>query len=341
MEREREKAEEASPSEPERDVLLFLLEHAPLERWERDVLEIIREEAYYFAPQRQTKIMNEGWATYWHSQDHDREGAARPPRSSTTPTTTRACWRRRPGSSTRTSSASSCYRDIEERWNKGQFGKEWDECDDLDERAELGPAARARAQEDLRGAQALQRRDLHRRVPHRRTSAASTSSSRSRLNDRSGNYEIESREFKKIKEKLLFQLTNFGQPFIYVEDANYENRGELLLRHRHEGIDLQIDHARETLAALGAHLAPPGEPAHRRRGQAEDVPLRRQGADREGAGQLTGSRTATAWPEGSVDFLHELAEVPLGPVLGRPAASARRSRSPAASPAASSRSLRA
>ena len=54
-----------------------------------------------------------------------------------------------------------------------------------------------------------------------------------------GNYEIESREFKKVKEKLLFQLTNFGDPFIYVEDANYENRGELLLRHRHEGIDLQ------------------------------------------------------------------------------------------------------
>ena len=43
-------------------MLLFLLEHAPLERWERDVLAIIREEAYYFAPQVQTKIMNEGWA---------------------------------------------------------------------------------------------------------------------------------------------------------------------------------------------------------------------------------------------------------------------------------------
>ena len=40
----------SSPSEPERDVLLFLLDHAPLERWERDVLEIVRDEAYYFAP---------------------------------------------------------------------------------------------------------------------------------------------------------------------------------------------------------------------------------------------------------------------------------------------------
>src|SRR5437762_2985756 len=50
------------PEEPQKDVLLFLLEHAPLERWQRDVLDIVREEAYYFAPQGMTKIMNEGWA---------------------------------------------------------------------------------------------------------------------------------------------------------------------------------------------------------------------------------------------------------------------------------------
>src|SRR5699024_5089087 len=56
------------PPEPERDVMLFLLEHAPLDGWEADVLSIIREEAYYFAPQGQTKVMNEGWASYWHSK---------------------------------------------------------------------------------------------------------------------------------------------------------------------------------------------------------------------------------------------------------------------------------
>jgi len=55
------------PEKPERDVLAFLIEHAPLERWEADVLSVIREEAYYFAPQGQTKICNEGWASYWHS----------------------------------------------------------------------------------------------------------------------------------------------------------------------------------------------------------------------------------------------------------------------------------
>src|SRR5262249_45424589 len=62
MDTEREKVKKF-PEHPERDVLLFLVEHAPLENWERDILEIIREEAYYFAPQGMTKIMNEGWAT--------------------------------------------------------------------------------------------------------------------------------------------------------------------------------------------------------------------------------------------------------------------------------------
>jgi stage V sporulation protein R len=71
------------------------------------------------------------------------------------------------------------------------------------------------------------------------------------VNERSGNYEIDSREFEKIKHKMLFSLTNFGDPFILVEDSNHENRGELLIRHRHEGTDLQIDQARSTLAALG------------------------------------------------------------------------------------------
>ena len=71
-------------------MLLFLIEHAPLERWERDVLEIIRDEAYYFAPQGMTKIMNEGWATYWHSKIMTRARARARRRSSTTPTTRRA-----------------------------------------------------------------------------------------------------------------------------------------------------------------------------------------------------------------------------------------------------------
>jgi stage V sporulation protein R len=59
---------EALPPHPEKDLLWFLAQYAPIEPWERDVLEIIREESYYFYPQFATKILNEGWATYWHAE---------------------------------------------------------------------------------------------------------------------------------------------------------------------------------------------------------------------------------------------------------------------------------
>lgn len=50
------------PPHPEKDLLWFFINYAPLEDWEKDVLDIIREEAFYFYPQRLTKIANEGWA---------------------------------------------------------------------------------------------------------------------------------------------------------------------------------------------------------------------------------------------------------------------------------------
>ncbi|MFT5286809.1 MAG: stage V sporulation protein R, partial [Planctomycetota bacterium] len=53
---------------PTYDILGFLSENAPLEAWQRSIMEIVRREAYYFSPQRMTKIMNEGWACYWHSK---------------------------------------------------------------------------------------------------------------------------------------------------------------------------------------------------------------------------------------------------------------------------------
>jgi stage V sporulation protein R len=63
-------------------------------------------------------------------------------------------------------------------------------------------------------------------------------------------YEIASRKFQDIKRSLLFQLTNFGQPVIEVADGNHENRGELYLVHCHEGVDLDVPFAEDTLQNL-------------------------------------------------------------------------------------------
>src|SRR6202011_3305390 len=79
LERKAKKAEEERdkqpgkppkfPEKPEKDILLFLIRHAPhLQPWQRDIIEIVRTEMLYFVPQMQTKTMNEGWASLWHSR---------------------------------------------------------------------------------------------------------------------------------------------------------------------------------------------------------------------------------------------------------------------------------
>jgi len=55
------------PVEPQENILYFIEKHAPLlEPWQREVVRIVRKIAQYFYPQRQTQVMNEGWATFWH-----------------------------------------------------------------------------------------------------------------------------------------------------------------------------------------------------------------------------------------------------------------------------------
>lgn len=55
------------PAEPQENILYFIEKHAPLlEPWQREVVRIVRKIAQYFYPQRQTQVMNEGWATFWH-----------------------------------------------------------------------------------------------------------------------------------------------------------------------------------------------------------------------------------------------------------------------------------
>jgi stage V sporulation protein R len=236
------------PERPQRDVLLFLLDHAPLEPWEFDILSIVREEAYYFAPQGQTKIMNEGWASYWHSTimttkalldseiidyaDHHSGvmGSA-------------------PGRLNPYKIGIELFRDIEDRWNKGRFGKDWDECDDL----------RARRNWDKKLGGGRQKifevRQHYNDITFIDEFLTPEFAIEQKMftygfNEKHNAWEIMDREFRKVKAKLLQSLTNFGQPVIEIVDANDDNKGELRLAHKHEGIDLKGDYARETLRNL-------------------------------------------------------------------------------------------
>ncbi len=141
------------------------------------------------------------------------------------------------------------YRYVEERWDRGQFGKEWEDCDDLEARRTWNRRT------GLGRKKIFEVRSLYNDVTFIDEFLTPEFVAEQKLysfgyNARNDRFEIETRKFKEVKEKLLFQITNAGQPFIYVEDANAGNRGELLLRHDHMGVDLRVDWAREVMKAL-------------------------------------------------------------------------------------------
>jgi stage V sporulation protein R len=141
------------------------------------------------------------------------------------------------------------FRDIENRWNKGKFGKEYDECEDWNEKKTWNKKL------GLGRQKIFEVRKMYNDLMFIDAFLTPEFCREQRLfvyayNDRNNLYEISDRDFKQVKEKLLFSLTNFGQPFIYVEDANHRNRGELYLSQRHEGVDLKMDEAQDTLQNL-------------------------------------------------------------------------------------------
>jgi stage V sporulation protein R len=236
------------PPKPERDVLGFLMHNAPLKSWQQDVLSIIRDEAYYFAPQGMTKIMNEGWASYWHSKImterimNDSEIIDFADRHSGTMAMS-------PTSFNPYKIGIELFRNIEERWNKGQFGREWEGCQDLS----------AKRKWDTKAGQGKTKifevRKLYNDVTFIDEFLTEEFCVEHKMfvykfNKRTGQYEVDTRDFPQIKKKFLFQLTNFGQPIISVIDANHNNRGELLLSHLYEGVELQPDYMQETMKNL-------------------------------------------------------------------------------------------
>lgn len=203
-----------------RDLMLFLIEQAQdLEEWQRTLLEIVREEAYYFAPQVQTKIINEGWASFWHSQLMnqsvltDREVIDYASQHSMAVATT-------PGQLNPYKLGIELFRDIEKRG-----------IDPFEVRTNCNDATFVDSflTEEFCHAQKMFVYEFNRR---------------------SGGYEIVDRNWLLVKETLLNQLANAGQPFIYVEDDNFEGRGELLLVHDHHGFDLKLSDCHATLQNL-------------------------------------------------------------------------------------------
>jgi len=236
------------PARPVRDVLKFLLDHAPLETWEQDVLAMLREEAYYFAPQGMTKIMNEGWAVFWHSKLMTRHlcDASEIVQYCDTHSGTLAT---RPGQINPYKMGVELFRHIEERWDHGRFGQEYQACDDPEKRRHWDRPS------NLGRAKIFEVRRIYNDVTFIDEFVTPEFAEDQKMfvygqDPQTGQLVIVDRDYRKVKDQLLAALTNFGNPIVKVVDANHKNRGELYLVHEWVAGDLQLEQAQMTLQGL-------------------------------------------------------------------------------------------
>jgi stage V sporulation protein R len=218
------KAVEANP-----DVLGFLADHAPdLEEWERDVLSMVRVEMQYFWPQIRTKIMNEGWATYWHARlmrvldlsDADAVDFARLHASVLQP------------GQLGLNPYLVGYRIFERLNARAGPDAVW-LAREVDDDVSF---IRNHLTEDL-----VESLDLY------------------TWGVRQEQVEVQSTSWQVVRQQLVQELTHGGIPVLHVEDGDFNRRRELYLIHRHEGQDLDIPYAERALRHVAALW---GRPVH-------------------------------------------------------------------------------
>lgn len=213
----------AKPAEPYRDLLLFLQERSPaLEDWERDVVAIVRQEQLYFVPQMRTKIINEGWAVFWHlrlmraldlsEQDYldfasMHAGVLQPSKRSINPY--------------------YLGHGVLEAINRRYGGNEDDVAPvmfEIRERESDISLLRNYLTKEL-----VEDLDLY-------------------LYERRGDeLVVAEKDFEKVRDTLVASLENRGHPTIVVADGDYRGNRELLLRHEYAGQGLDLPYAEKAL----------------------------------------------------------------------------------------------
>ncbi|QSO50255.1 SpoVR family protein [Alicyclobacillus curvatus] len=226
-----------NPSLPQKDIMLYLIENSPtLEEWERDILSLLREEMLYFWPQIETKIMNEGWATYWHLrimrelelEESDavefakmHSGVVLPSRMSINPYHV----------------GLAMWEDIERRWDnpteeeRERFGREPGQ----------GRAKMFEVRETETDMSFL-RNYLTKELVHDLDLY---------LYQKVGNeWRIVEKNWEKVRDLLCAVRVNGGMPVLHIEDGDYNQNGELYVKHAYEGAELDLKHLEKTLPYL-------------------------------------------------------------------------------------------
>jgi stage V sporulation protein R len=240
-------------TKPTKDIMGFLRDHAPLKPWQSDIMAMLYNETMYFAPQRTTKMLNEGWASFVDyniiavqgmaslGQETDSSGiidyskhkmSVLGGKYSLNPYKLGFC----------------LFMDIEERWNKGQFGQEWDECTDMKKRKDWDKKL------GLGREKVFEVRKYYNDVTALIEFFTPDFCEKHEFFDwkkyPNGEVKIETRDTRKIKKKLLQQRINGGLPEIMLVDPNHKGKDVMFLEHNWDGRTLYPPYAKAVLQSL-------------------------------------------------------------------------------------------
>lgn len=228
------------PLAPERDLLLFLMKNSPvLEPWQRDIIAMVHDEMEYFLPQMQTKIMNEGWASYWHSRimreldlaDDDflqfaemHSGVVSPHKGSLNPYYL----------------GYKIFEDIFKRWD-----------DPSEEARKLFNRAGREGQQKIFEVREIDNDISFLRNYLTRDLCEELDLFVYQLED-GDEWTVTEKRWEQVRDTLVSNMTHFGLPSVEVTDDDHNKNRELFLTHRHEGVDLDLGQARKVLEHLQA-----------------------------------------------------------------------------------------
>ncbi|ASZ60670.1 MULTISPECIES: stage V sporulation protein SpoVR [Bacillus] len=224
------------PPRPEKDILLFIEEHSrELEPWQRDILTMMREEMLYFWPQLETKIMNEGWASYWHQRiireldltsDEAIEfaklnaGVVQPSKTGINPYYL----------------GLKIFEDIEERYNNP-----------TEEMKKMG------VQPDSGREKMFEVREIESDISFIRNYLTKELVMREDLylfQKQGRDYKIIDKQWKSVRDQLVSMRVNGGFPYLTVNDGDYMKNNELYIKHWYEGIELDLKYLEKVLPYL-------------------------------------------------------------------------------------------
>ena len=247
-----------TPPEPMHDILRYIFEHSPkpLMRWQKDVLSVIRHQARHLAPQRRTKILDEGWATYWHVRIMRRlfaEGLITDEEHGIFNLYHSMVLRENLEDTNPYLVGLKIFEYAEDRWDKGQFGKEYERSEDPYKRVDWD------TQVGLGRHKIFEMRTLFsdRMAVEQFFTQEFVDANKLYLyqktkDPKSGDtvWVIRETQAEIIRNALKKAMLLYGQPIIRVESGHHRGKQELYLAHEFTGFELNEAYLKGALENL-------------------------------------------------------------------------------------------